>query len=111
LDPPGTPKLTRERILKSLQDELPFLYSRYGVKNIALYGSYAHETADDQSDIDLVVHLENPLGLDFFGIAAYLEEKFGRSVDLITYESLQRCTDHPRRARIAADIKKSLLYV
>ena len=107
----GTPKLTRERILQSLQDELPFLHSRYGVKNIALFGSYAHETADDQSDIDLVVHLESPLGLNFFGLAAYLEEKLGRAVDLITYESLQRSADHPRRARIAADIEKSLQYV
>ena len=103
--------LSPERILQIIQPELPLLSARYGVERIALFGSYARGAASDQSDIDLVVHLNRPLGLEFFGLANYLEEKLGHPIDLITYHSLQHGAANQRRARIAADIERSLLYV
>ena len=103
--------LSRERILRILQEEKPLLSTRFGVERIALFGSYAADAANEQSDIDLVVHLNRPLGLNFFGLANYLEEKFGYPVDLITHHSLQQSVTNPRRARIAANIESSLLYV
>jgi predicted nucleotidyltransferase len=105
------PPLSRERLLQIIQEELPLLSARYGVERIALFGSYARETPDHQSDIDLVVHLKRPLGLEFFGLAYYLEEKLGRPVDLITHDSLKHGAANPRRAQIATDIERLLLYV
>jgi predicted nucleotidyltransferase len=56
----------------------------------ALYGSLAQGLADEDSDVDLLVELSHPLGLEFFALADYLERKLGRKVDLVTLETFRR---------------------
>jgi uncharacterized protein len=104
-------KMTREMILLILQKELPFLRATYGVEKIALFGSFALASAGENSDIDLLVKLSRPLGFEFIQLADYLEEKLGRKVDLITLDSLERNASNPRRAHIAENITRSLIYV
>ena len=103
--------ITREKILHILDQEKPFLREKYGVEKIALFGSFARNLADETSDVDLVVHLSRPLGFEFVQLADYLESKLGSSVDLITYNSLKRGELNPRRAHIARDITRTLVYV
>jgi predicted nucleotidyltransferase len=58
---------------------------RLRVKSISLFGSVARDEARTGSDIDLLVELERPAG--FFALAEvqeYLEQRLGRSVDLVT---------------------------
>ena len=103
--------MTRDKILHILDREKPFLREKYGIERIALFGSFAQNIADETSDIDLVVHLSRPLGFEFVQLADYLESKLGRSVDLVTYNSLKRGELNPRRAHIARDITRMLVYV
>jgi predicted nucleotidyltransferase len=67
-----------------IHQEMPTLRQRFGVEQLALFGSFARDEASENSDIDLVVSLAKPLGFAFVQLADYLEEKLGRKVDLIT---------------------------
>ena len=102
---------TREAILRVLHEVLPVLQTQYGIRRLALYGSFAKESPTADSDVDLLVELSRPLGLDFVHLAEQLEAKLGRPVDLATFESLKRSGANPRRARLAANIERTLIYV
>ncbi len=103
--------LDRIAVLKIIQKEMPILRQRFGVEQIALFGSFACDDASEHSDIDLVVTLARPLGFAFVELADYLEEKLGRKVDLITATTLETGTADPRRAHIAKDIQELLIHV
>jgi len=94
-----------------LRRELPYLRDKYGVQRIALYGSFAKGKPSRKSDVDILVQLTRPLGLEFVGLALYLEEMLGRKVDLATFDSLDRALGDAVRKGVALDIKRTLIYV
>jgi len=61
---------TRDEVLKILREELPFLRKKYGVKRVGLFGSYSRDEATEESDIDILVDFERPIG--FFGCRLYI---------------------------------------
>jgi uncharacterized protein len=81
--------LTKKDILATLQELKPLLQKEYAVKRIGLFGSYSDESFSDDSDIDLLVELEKPIGWKFFSLELYLEKKFGRKIDLVTKNALK----------------------
>jgi len=103
--------LNKEKILEILRKERSYLYEKYGIEKIAIYGSFAKGHPKNMSDVDILVKLKRPLGLEFVGLAYYLEEKLGREVDLATFKSFQRSLKDPRYKHIAASIEKTLKYV
>ena len=94
-----------------IQKEMPCLRQRFGVEQIALFGSFGRDEATEESDIDLVVSLSKPLGFAFVELADYLEEKLERKVDLITQTSLEMGIADPRRTHIARDMQESLVHI
>lgn len=57
----------------------------YGVKRVQLFGSYAEGRATPASDVDLIVEFDKP-SVSLFtlnGLRLDLEERLGRSVDVI----------------------------
>lgn len=98
-------------IRRTLEKELPHLRDKYGVKRVALYGSFAKGTQTATSDVDILVQLEKPIGLEFVELASYLEKALGRKVDLTTADTLRRSLKNPRYKHIAADIRQTLSYV
>ncbi|HBB65210.1 MAG TPA: nucleotidyltransferase [Candidatus Vogelbacteria bacterium] len=66
-----------------------YLKKTYGVKEIGVFGSYARGDNDENSDIDIVVDLQKPLGLQFFSLERHLEEYLGRKVDLATKKAIK----------------------
>lgn len=65
------------------------LAESYQLKNAKLFGSYARGEQTDQSDVDLLVELGQPMGyFRFNGLQLDLEELLGCSVDLCTPKSL-----------------------
>jgi hypothetical protein len=74
------------RILHTHRDDL----SRMGVKSLALFGSVVRDEARPDSDVDLLVEFESPVGLfEFIGVQQYLEALLGCKVDLGTPRSLK----------------------
>ncbi len=61
------------------------------VKRAYLFGSYARGDADEKSDIDLIVELDDRVGLfKFVGMQIKLEELLHRKVDLISANGISR---------------------
>ena len=46
--------MTRQEIIKKLASNKERLAAEFGIENIGLFGSYAKDTATEESDIDLV---------------------------------------------------------
>jgi uncharacterized protein len=98
---------TRKTIEKIMGDNRVRPASAYGLKRIGLFGSYSTNAATIDSDIDLIVEFERPLGLKFVQFAKELEQLLGRRVDLLTPEGLKGI----RIRTVAEDIARSLSYV
>jgi uncharacterized protein len=77
--------LNRETILAELRRMKPEFSRRYGVNRMALFGSFARDTAHPDSDIDVVVELAEPDLFDLVHIKESLETGFRRPVDVIPY--------------------------
>jgi predicted nucleotidyltransferase len=56
-------------VIELLKQELPILTSKYGVKRIGVFGSFAKGTQKKNSDIDIVIEFESPIGLRFIELA------------------------------------------
>ncbi len=67
--------------MRSRREELA---SRFGVKRIGLFGSYARGEASQTSDIDVLVEFDVPTCDKYMDLKFFLEELFGRSVDMVT---------------------------
>jgi len=103
--------LSRQAVMKILRHSLPHLRRRYVVVRITLYGSFAKDLGNADSDIDLLVEFSRPLGLQFVALVQYLERKLGRKVDLATFETLRRSMNSPRYHDIAVNIQESMADV
>ena len=66
------------------------LAERFGVTDLALFGSTAHGTAAAGSDVDILVALDGAAtSKRFFGVQFYLEDLLGCAVDLVTDKALR----------------------
>jgi uncharacterized protein len=81
--------ITKNDILNKLNDLKPILYREYAVKQIGLFGSFSDDSSSDDSDIDLLVEFERPIGWKYFSLEIYLENIFGRKIDLVTKNALK----------------------
>ena len=80
---------TKSEIISTLKNLKPILSKEYSVKKIGLFGSFSDETNTLESDIDLLVEFEKPIGWKFFSLELYLEKIFERKVDLVTKNALK----------------------
>ena len=103
--------LTKERILSILRDEMASLRKQYGVAHIALFGSFATGGATAGSDVDLIVAFTRPVGLEFVDLAEHLEQALGRSVHLVTMDTLERGLRLPRYRDASRSVQETLVYV
>lgn len=60
------------------------------VKQAHLFGSFARGSADERSDVDILVELDHskPIGLHFIQMGLDLEALMSRPVDLVTTKGL-----------------------
>lgn len=71
-------------VLDVLKDHKAEIKEKYGVSKIGLFGSSAKGEQKETSDIDLLVEFEEPSFDRFMELSFFLEELFGKAVDLVT---------------------------
>lgn len=82
-------------LIQNTQPELVELCRRFGVERLYVFGSAASGQFNARtSDLDFLVRMNDrrPTGAyadRYLGLAAALEELFGRRVDLVTEESIR----------------------
>ena len=65
--------------------------AQYNVESLALFGSAARNEAGSESDVNLLVEFNMPVGLfEFVRLQQYLEAILGFSVDLATPDALHK---------------------
>jgi len=92
-----------EEIESILSDHKRGLRERFKVKEIGIFGSYARNEQTEDSDVDILVEFEEPVGLLFVHLADFLEEILQCRVDLVTKEGIK-----PNRRKY---IMEDLIYV
>ena len=82
--------MRRDQILSVLREHRPELDS-LGVSSLALFGSVAHDEAGPESDVDILVEFDRPVGLfEFVRLQMRLEVLLGLPVDLVTPDALRQ---------------------
>ena len=70
-------------ILSVLRRERARLFANYGLKSMAVFGSATREDFTAESDVDIMVEFERPIGMDFFDLEQDLACIVSRKVDLV----------------------------
>lgn len=84
----GSPTLAE--IQRILREHFPELRSRYGVRSLALFGSYVRGEQEPGSDLDILVEYETPPDFfQFIELEDYLSQILGIRVDLVMRSALR----------------------
>lgn len=70
-----------KNILKSNQQRLT---DKYGLSFMAIFGSYSRGQQSVDSDIDILVDFQKPIGVEFIDLANELEKLLKIKVDLVS---------------------------
>ena len=82
--------MNRYEVLNMLRTHKPTFAQRFGVTELALFGSVVHDQAGEDSDINIRVRFSGPTtSKACFGLQFYLEDLLGRPVDLVTDKTLR----------------------
>ena len=82
--------MNRDEVLKVLKTHKATLAQRFGVTDLALFGSIVRDQATDDSDVDILVKFDSPAtSKRYFGVQFYIEDLLGRPVDLVTDKALR----------------------
>lgn len=96
--------MDRNSIITFLQAHKEELAQQFGATKIGLAGSYARDEATEDSDIDIIVEIKSANKFrSFFNLLYYLQDSFGKPVDLSTISSL--------KPLVRESILKDVLYV
>ena len=90
----------KSSFIAQLQEVLPLLRERFGVTKIGIFGSTARGDDRPESDVDVLVEFApgQTTFRNFMELVFYLEDLFGRRVDLVTEQGLDRHLRPVRRA-------------
>jgi len=79
------------------------LVAKYHLKSIGIFGSFTREDFREDSDIDILIDYDQPLGIEFIDLAEELEKILNRKVDLVSKNGI--------KPKYFEEIKKELIYV
>lgn len=78
-------------ITEILQNQKALLKERYNVTSLGIFGSYVHGKQKRNSDLDILIELEAPIGLiKFIELENYLSKILGVRVDLVMKDGLKK---------------------
>ncbi len=77
-----------EEILRILREARPDLARDFGVKRLAVFGSYARGDQRDDSDVDVLVEVDPSIGLKFVDLADRIERLLGVRSDVVSRRAI-----------------------
>ena len=96
--------MNRDEVLNLLRVHKATLARRFGVTDMALFGSFARNQNVDHSDIDILVRFDGPAtSKRYFGVQFYIEDLVGCPVDLVTDKAL--------RAALKPEVEREAVHV
>jgi len=76
--------------IDEIKNKITPILKRCGVKKAALFGSIVRGEAAPDSDLDILVEIEDNISLlDFVGIKIEIEEALGKKIDLVEYSTIK----------------------
>ena len=78
-----------DEIKASLTHHLLELESKYKVKKLGIFGSYARGEQSTESDVDILVEFESPVGFEFIDLADELEKILNKRIDLVSANAVK----------------------
>ena len=95
--------MKKEKIIHQLQQAKTQIFSKYPLKSMALFGSFARNEADKNSDIDILVEFSRPTDFEIVDLTMDLENIFHKKVDVISRKGV--------KPNLLPFIEKDLIYV
>jgi len=78
-----------DRLISRYKSQILQIAERHGVTDVRVFGSMARGTADEESDVDLLVRpLPGTSLLDLGGLVMDAQELLGRPVDVVSERAL-----------------------
>lgn len=78
------------RAIEGIRETIRPVLRRHGIKRAGIFGSVVRGEATPESDVDILVELDEQASLlDFIGIKLELEDVLGRRVDLGQYAAIK----------------------
>lgn len=74
----------------ALRAMLPGLKSRWPLSYLGVFGSWVRREQGRDSDLDLLVDFDRPVGFELVALKDELERRLGLPVDLVMRRSLRR---------------------
>ncbi len=79
-----------ETIKETIEKHKKEISEKYHISEIGIFGSYTRGEQEADSDIDILVSFDKPIGfIKFMRSEFYLSELLGKKVDLVTKDSLK----------------------
>ena len=96
--------LSKEEILRMLEQLREEIMEKYRVKRIGLFGSFIKGQQKKESDIDILVGFKEDADLfDLLGLTLFLEEELNQKVDIVPEPAL--------REELKEDILREVAYL
>lgn len=73
-------------ILSSNKD---YLSLKYNIKQLAIFGSYSRSEETKNSNLDIIVEFNKPIGIEFIDLANELEKFLNIKVDLVSKKGIK----------------------
>ena len=82
--------MNKKAILEKIKSQKNFLKKEYGVKTIGVFGSVVQGKDTIESDVDILVEFETPVGFfEFIKLEDFLSGMLEKKVDLISKKAVK----------------------
>jgi predicted nucleotidyltransferase len=77
-----------QAVIELLRRARPQLAREFGIKRLALFGSYARGDQQADSDVDILVEVDPTIGLRFVDLADRIEALLGTPADVVSRRAI-----------------------